>query len=58
MIIQGLIYLNKAMNDYLKTTNNIELGENFSAKVYAGKVDLIIDSDLKELKNKSKPIKI
>ena len=56
MIIQGLISLNKAMNDYLKTTNNIELGENFSAKVYAGKVDLIIDSDLKELKNKSKPI--
>ena len=50
MIIQGLISLNKAMNNYLKTTNNIKLGENFSAKVYAGKGDLIIDSDLKELK--------
>ena len=46
------------MNDYLKTTNNIELGEKFSAKVYAGKGDLITDSDLKGLKNKSKPIKI
>ena len=57
-MIKELICINKAMNDYKKTTNNIELGENFSAKVYAGKVDLIIDSDLKELKNKSKPIKI
>jgi hypothetical protein len=55
-MIKELICNKKAMNDYLKTTNNIELGENFSAKVYAGKVDLIIDSDLKELKNKSKPI--
>ena len=55
-MIKELICINKAMNDYLKTTNNIELGENFSAKVYAGKVDLNNDSDLKELKNKSKPI--
>jgi hypothetical protein len=38
------------MNDYLKTTNNIELGENFSVNVYAGKCDLIIDSDLNGLK--------
>lgn len=50
-MIQGLICINKAMTDYLKTTNNIELGENFSAKVYAGKGDLITDSDdLKGLK--------
>lgn len=34
----------------LKTSNNIELGENLSAKVYAGKGDLIIDSDLNGLK--------
>jgi hypothetical protein len=38
-----------AMYDYLKTTNNIELEENFSAKVYANKGDVITDSDLKEL---------
>lgn len=38
------------MYDYLKTTINIELGENFSAKAYAGKGDVITDSDLKELK--------
>ncbi len=38
------------MYDYLKTTNNIELGEKFSVKVYAGKGDLIIDSYLKGLK--------
>ena len=50
MIIQGLICINKAMNNYLKTTNNIELEENFSAKVYANKSDVITDSDLKELK--------
>jgi hypothetical protein len=50
VIIQGLICINKAMNDSLKTTYNIELGEKLSAKVYAGKGDLIIDSDLKELK--------
>jgi hypothetical protein len=35
---------------HLKTSNNVELGENFAAKVYAGKGDLIIDSDLKGLK--------
>ena len=38
------------MYDHIKTTNNIELGEKFSVKVYAGKGDVIIDSDLKELK--------
>jgi len=38
------------MYDYLKTAINIELGENFSAKAYAGKGDVIIDTDLKVLK--------
>jgi len=47
VIIQGLICVNKAMNNYLKTTNNMELGEKFLAKVYADKGDVIIDSDLK-----------
>jgi hypothetical protein len=47
VIIQGLICLNKAMYDYIKTTIKIELGEKFSAKAYAGKDDVIIDSDLK-----------
>jgi hypothetical protein len=50
VIIQGLICLNKAMYDYIKTTIKIELGEKFSAKVYANKSDVITDSDLKELK--------
>jgi hypothetical protein len=38
------------MNDYLKTTINMELGENISTKVYANKGDVITDSDLKRLK--------
>jgi hypothetical protein len=50
VITQGLICINEAMNDYLKTTNNMELGEKFSAKVYANKSDVITDSDLKDLK--------
>jgi hypothetical protein len=35
---------------YLKTFGNIELGENFSAKVNAGKGYLTVDSDLTGLK--------
>ena len=36
---------------FFKTSNNVELGENFSATINAGKGNVVIDSDLTGLKS-------